>query len=164
MHIGFYDRGVDAKSATMRDPGTLGNLDHLSVQLLDDRGAECPRDLHDRLRIRDFAGIDARKHAIHQIGAHLALQVVVAPVEQMLQHQHPDHDLRRRAGTAATATLRPTSFECLRDDLNHRFVLEQRVDLSQPVGPQFVAVWQEDFEQTPLALSALNHARSFVAA
>jgi hypothetical protein len=27
-----------------------------------------------------------------------------------------------------------------------------------------VAVWQEDFEQTPLALSALNHARSFVAA
>jgi hypothetical protein len=49
----------------------------------------------------------------------------------------------------------------LRHHLNHRFVLEQRVDLAQPVGPQFVPIGQQNFEQTPLALSALNHARSF---
>jgi hypothetical protein len=51
----------------------------------------------------------------------------------------------------------------VRDDINHGLVLEQRVDLAQPVGPQFVAVWQQDLEQTPLPLSALNHARSFAA-
>jgi hypothetical protein len=58
--------------------------------------------------------------------------------------------------------LRPSRFERLRDDLNHCLVLEQRVDAPQPVGPQFVAIGQQHFEQTPLALSASDHARSFV--
>jgi hypothetical protein len=49
----------------------------------------------------------------------------------------------------------------VRDDVNHGLVLKQRVDLAQPVGPQFVPIGQQDFEQTPLPLSALNHARSF---
>jgi hypothetical protein len=79
----------------------------------------------------------------------------------MLQDQHPDDDLRRRAKPAAPATLRPSLLQALRHDLNHGLVLEQRVNLAQPVGPQFVAIGQENFEQTPLALSALNHARSF---
>jgi hypothetical protein len=48
------------------------------------------------------------------------------------------------------------------DGFNHAFVLEQRIDLAQPVGPQLVPIRQQNFEQTPLALSALNHARSFV--
>jgi hypothetical protein len=81
----------------------------------------------------------------------------------MLQDQHPNDDLRRRPRTAAPPTLRPARFEGLRDNLNHGFVLE-RVDLSQPVGPQFVSIRQQDFEQTSLSLSALNHARSFVEA
>ncbi len=34
------DRGVDAKSAAVRDPGTLRDLDHLAMQLLNDFGAE----------------------------------------------------------------------------------------------------------------------------
>ena len=62
---------------------------------------------------------------------------------------------------AAAATLRPARFKRLGHDLNHGLVLEQRVDLAQPVGPQFVPIGQQNFEQTPLALSALNHARSF---
>jgi hypothetical protein len=45
--------------------------------------------------------------------------------------------------------------------LNHGLVLEQGVDLAQPVRPQFVPIGQQDLEQTSLALSALNHARSF---
>src|SRR5262249_9241861 len=98
------------------------------------------------------------------IGANLVLQVVVTPVEQMLQNQHPDDDLRWRARPTASPTRRPARLERLRDDINHGLVLERRVDLAQPVGPQFVAVRQEDFEQTPLALSALNHARSFAEA
>src|SRR4029450_13965424 len=39
--------------------------------------------------------------------------------------------------------------------------LERGVDPSQPVGPQLVPIGQQHFEQTPLALFALNHARSF---
>ena len=33
--------------------------------------------------------------------------------------------------------------------------------LPQPVGPQLVSIGQQNFEQTPLALLPLNHARSF---
>jgi hypothetical protein len=50
------------------------------------------RDLQDRLGIGHVAGVDARKHPIHQIGAHLALHVVIAPVEQVLQDQQPNDD------------------------------------------------------------------------
>src|SRR5438094_5221244 len=85
----------------------------------------------------------------------------ITPVEQMLEDQHPNDDLRRRARPAAAPTLRPPRLERLRDDLNHRVVLEKRVDFPQPVGPQLVPVRQEDLEQIALALSALNHARSF---
>ena len=124
-------------------------------------GPKRARDLQDRLRVRHFAGIDPRERAIDQIRAHFVLQVVVAPVEQMLQHQHPDDDLGRRAGTSAATTLRPPRFERLGDHLNHGLVLEQRVDSPQPVGPQFVSIGQQHFEQTALALSASDHARSF---
>jgi hypothetical protein len=103
------------------------------------------------------------KHAIDQIGAHFAFQIVVPPVEQMLEHQHPNDDLGRCPRTTTAATLRPPRFEGLRDDFNHRLVLEQRIDAPQPVGPQFVSIGQQHFEQTPLALSASDHARSFEA-
>ena len=161
MHIRGYDRGVDAKSATVRDPGALRDVDHLPMQLRDDVRPEGPGDLQDRLRVGHVAGIDAREHPIHQVGADLAFQVVVTPVEQVLQDQHADDHFRRRARSSATPTLRPARFERVRDNLNHGLVLEQRVDLAQPVGPQFVAIGQQDFEQTPLPLSALHHARSF---
>jgi hypothetical protein len=162
VDIRFYDRGVDAKSAAVRDPGTPCDVDDLSMQLLDDVRAERSRDLQDRLRVGPLAGIDARERAIDQVGADFLLQVGVTPVEQMLQDQHPEDDLRRRAQTAAAPTLRPAGLERLRDDLNHGLVLEQGVDLARPVRPQLVPIWQQNFEQTPLALLALNHARSFV--
>ena len=112
----------------MRHPRTLGDLDYLSMQLLDDRRAERACDLQDRLRVWNLAGIDARKHPRHQIGPHFALQVVVAPVEQLLQHQHADRDVGRCPGPSAAATLRPVRFKRLGHHLNHSFVLEQRVD------------------------------------
>lgn len=47
LHIGFYDRSVDAKATTVRHPGTLRHVDDLPMQLLDDLRAERPRDLQD---------------------------------------------------------------------------------------------------------------------
>src|SRR6266852_2611248 len=61
LNVGFYDRGVDAKATAVRHPRTLRDLNHLSMQLLDDRRAEGPRDLQDRLGVGDFAGIDVRE-------------------------------------------------------------------------------------------------------
>ena len=163
VHIGFYDRRIDAKAAAVRHPRPLRHLNDLSMQLLDDLGAQRAGDLQDRLRIRHFVGVNAGERAIDQIRPHLLFQVVVAPVEQVLQDQHPNHDLRRCPRPAASTTLRPSRLERLRDDLNHGLVLEQRVDPPQPVGPQLVTIGQQHFEETPLALTASDHARSFVA-
>ncbi len=69
-------------------------------------------------------------------------------------------DFGRRPNRPSSA-LRPTFLESLSHDVNDGLVLAQRVDLAQPVGPQFVPVRQEDLKQTALPLSALNHARSF---
>ncbi len=124
-------------------------------------GPSAPRDLQDRLRVRHLARINAREGAIHQIGADLALEIVIAPIEEMLQDQHPQHDVGRCPGAPAAPTLRPARLERLDDRVNHGLVLEQRVDPPQPVGPQLVPVGQEHFEQTALALATLNHARSF---
>src|ERR687897_356193 len=38
VHIRFYDRGVDPKATTVRDPGTLRDVDDLPMQLRDDGG------------------------------------------------------------------------------------------------------------------------------
>jgi hypothetical protein len=59
------------------------------------------------------------------------------------------------------ATLRPPLLERLRHHLNHRVVLEQRIDLAEPIRPQLVTIGQQNLEQSPFALSSLNHARSF---
>ena len=45
------------------------------------------------------ARIDPREGAIDQIGAHFVLAIVVAPIELLLEDQHPPHDPRRCAGT-----------------------------------------------------------------
>src|SRR5262249_21110707 len=161
VHIGFYECGVDAKAAPVRDPGTLCDINDPPMQLLNDLRAECLRNLQDGLGVRYFLRINARERAIDQIRPDLALQVVVAPVKEMLQDEHPQYDLGGRAETPTVLALRPPRFGTLRHRFNHRFVLEQRVDPPQPIGPQLVTVGQQHFEQTALALSALDHARSF---
>jgi hypothetical protein len=57
--------------------------------------------------------------------------------------------------------LWPARLQTSRHRLNHGFVLEQRVDFAQPIGPQLVPIRQQDLKQTALALATLNHARSF---
>ena len=79
---------------------------------------------------RLITGVDASERPIDQVGADLLLQVVVAPIKQMLENQHANHDFGGRAETATTATLRPPTFEPLRQHLGHGLVLEQRVDLA----------------------------------
>jgi hypothetical protein len=161
VHIRFYDRGVDAKSAPVRDPGTLGDFNDLPMQLLDNLRTECARDLQDGLRVGHVAGIDACKCPIDQVRPDFVLQVVIAPIKQVLQNQHPDDDFGRRSEPPAASTLGPAFLERLGHHFNHGRVLEGGIDSSQPVGPQLVTIGQQNFEQTPLALSALNHARSF---
>jgi hypothetical protein len=47
-----------------RDPGTLGDLDDLAVQLRDHVRSERARNLQDSLRVRHFARVNAGEGAI----------------------------------------------------------------------------------------------------
>ena len=117
-----------------------------------------PRDLQDRLDVRHVAGIDARKRSVRQVAAYLMLQLVIAPIagasesasESRLRQGYPRRRLcgRRVSSPCATTSITATSssnVSILRNQSGHKCV---------PVG-------QQDFEQTPLSLAALNHTRSF---
>ena len=114
-----------------------------------------------RIIVRHIAGVDPREGTVDKVRANFVLQVVIAPIEQMLQNQHPNYDLGWRSESPPAPTLGPPFLQCLRDHVNHGVVLEGSVDSSQPVGPQLVAIRQQNLEQTPFALPTLNHARSF---
>ena len=107
MHVRFYDRRIDAKATAARHPRPLRHVDDLPMQLRHDVRTQRARDLQYGFRIGHFVRIDAGERAIHQIGPDFLLEIVVAPVEQVLQDQHADHDLRGRARTPPTSTLRP---------------------------------------------------------
>ena len=51
MHIRFYDRGVDAKSTPVRDPGTLRDFNDVTIHVLNHLRAQCPRDLESFSRL-----------------------------------------------------------------------------------------------------------------
>jgi len=129
VHIRFYNSGVDAKSTSVRHPARLATST-MAMQLLDDVRSERARDFQDRLRVWHFLGIDAGEGAMDQIGADLTFEIVIAPIEEMLQDQHPQHDIGRGPRASASPTLRPARLERLDDRINHGLVLEQCVDPS----------------------------------
>jgi hypothetical protein len=134
----------------------------LTVQLLDDLRAQRPRDLQDRLRVRHFPRIDAGEGAIDQIGADLALEIVIAPIEEMLQDQHPQHDVGRRPGAAPGADFAAGGPSSAWTTVSITASSSSSVSIRRnQSGQQLVPVCQEHFEQTALALATLNHARSF---
>jgi hypothetical protein len=82
-----------------------------------------------RVSVRQIAGIDTREGTTEQNNIRMTTSAGVP------------------SGSAAS-TLGPALFQRLGHDLNHGFVLKRRVDSSQPVGPQLVAIGQQDLEQT----------------
>jgi hypothetical protein len=75
------------------------------VNLLDHLGRHCQAPTSHRLCIGHLAGADAGEVAVHQIGAHLALQHAIAPVADVLEDQQAQYHLGRRAQPTATAAL-----------------------------------------------------------
>lgn len=106
-------------------------------------------------------GVKTREPAIYEIAPHLAFQVVVASVEQMLDVQHPNDNLGRCARSTASWTLRPPRLEsaCATTSIAASPSSSSSIFRSQS-GHSFRPATR--FEQTPLALSTLNHARSLL--
>src|ERR1019366_1022455 len=80
VDVGLHHGGVHAHSAPRRQSVGLGQLHEPLVNLLDHLGPHRHAPTSHRLCIRRLAGADAGEVAVHQIGAHLALQHAITPV------------------------------------------------------------------------------------
>jgi len=74
LEAGLHHGGVHAHSAPRRQPVDLSQLHKPLVNLLDHFGPHRHAPTSHRLCIRHLAGADAGEVAVHQIGAHLALE------------------------------------------------------------------------------------------
>jgi hypothetical protein len=92
------------------------------------------------LGIRHFGGADARELPVNQIGAHLALDHRKAPVADVLQQKHTQHDLGRDAQASARPALRVPFQKTFIDRVNQLFVFQDLVRLTHPWLPQFAGL------------------------
>jgi hypothetical protein len=91
---------------------------------------ELPETDH-RLGVRHIAHADAAEIAIRQAAAHFPFERLVAPVLQVLEHEHAQSDLRWRA----RSTLPMTLWMALREHLEHTIhqlgVVQSVIDTSK---------------------------------
>ena len=105
MNVAFHHRRIYPHLPSLRHPSLLRQFHHPLVQLLNDfRLDQLPQSCQG-LGVRHFFIPDPGKGAIHQIGPHLSLQHVVAPVPHVLQQQQAQHYFRRGLHSATNAAL-----------------------------------------------------------
>src|SRR5438270_2519282 len=114
-----------------------------------------------RLGIRRLAAAHTGEVAVNQVGAHLALQHVIAPVANVLEDQQPQHHLGRCARPTTTAAPGMSSRECLVHRTYDLLIRENPISMGHPAfakiahfpGDQAVA-------EAQLRSAHLNHVSS----
>ena len=91
--------------AAFGHPIILGYFHHPFVNLLDRRRPDRQAPAAHGLGVRHLRAAHARKIAVHQIGAHLALQHPIAPIAHVLEDQKTQHHFGRSAQPATGAAL-----------------------------------------------------------
>src|SRR5262249_58310056 len=112
----------------------------LDQQFLEDRLVQYVRQANQRLGVRHALAVDSAEGAVHQASAHLALAFIKAPVVQMLEDQHPKHDLGGGPQSTAALTLGMAPGQCRRDTIDESVVVEKGVDTSERGIPELVAL------------------------
>ena len=160
MDIGLHHCGVDAHPPAGRNPFRLRHLHEPFVHLLDGLRPDRQSPTADRLGVRHLAAADAGEVAVDQVGAHFALENLVAPVAHVLENEQAQHHLGRRAQPTATAALRmspPQRFVNRRDD---GFIVEQPIGVVHPSLAQVLHfVGDQSVAEAALGPPHLNHRR-----
>ena len=95
----------------------------------------------------------------------LALEHRVAPVAHVLEHQHPNHDIRRGALAPAGQTVRPARCQRVVDHLQQRRILQHPVDVPHPVFPKLTDfLGNKAVAEIKLATAQLKHVQAFLRA
>ena len=105
MDIGLHHRGVHPHLAPLHHPVVLRDLHHPFVDLFDHLRPQSHAPATHGLGIGRLGAAHAGEVAVHQIGAHFALEHDIAPVADVLEDQQPQHHFSRSALSAATAAL-----------------------------------------------------------
>ena len=137
---------------------------HQAVQQL----AQC-RAVHDltqsdhSLGVRDLARVDPAETPVHEAPGHLPLQLVVAPVAQVLERQHPQYHLGGRPRATSYRALPPPPAHHHHHGLDDVLILERLVDLPEPCLHEPFRLWQHQTEQhhlrqLELGVSSSDHA------
>ena len=106
VDIGLHHRGVDAHPPADRNPFRLRHFHEPFVHLIDGLRPDRQSPTADRLGVRHPAAADADEVAVDQVGAHFALENLVAPVAHVLENEQTQDHVGPRAQPAATAAFR----------------------------------------------------------
>jgi len=151
-------RGVHAHAPPRNHPAVPRYFHHPVLNLRNDLRPQCQAPAAHSLGVGRLAGADAGERPVHEIGAHLALQHLIAPVANVLQNQQPQHHLGRRADPTTTAALGTP----LGQRFVHRYgdvlVLQDLIDILHPDFPQILYLCgDQTIAEVPLRPSHLNH-------
>ena len=88
------------------------------------------------LGIRHLAAADPSEVAVDEIGTHLALEHLIAPVADVLEDEQSQHHLRRRTMPPAAAALGMSLAECFVHRSDDGIVIQDPVRMLHPVLTQ----------------------------
>jgi hypothetical protein len=114
----------------------------------------------DRLGVRHLAAADAGEVAVDQIGAHFALEHLVAPVAHVFENEQAQDHVGRRAETAAAAAFRMSPPQRLVNQTDDGFIVEQPIGVVHPLLAQILHfVCDQPVAETALQPPPLDHGR-----
>ena len=164
VNVGFDDGRIDPEAPPRNDSPLPTPRHQLRQQILEDRRVKQLGQTDQRLGVRDALAVDSAEGPIDQAPAHLPLALIEAPVVQVLEDQHPQHDGGGGPQAAAALTLGMALGQRLRNAIDERLVVEQHVDPAKRGIPELVGIGQEYFHEAALPVRSPHHGASGEAA
>jgi hypothetical protein len=136
VNIFFDYRRIDPHLAPFHNLLFLRHGHHPLVEVLDDLRFESQSPLiHDRV-VRNFTAAHSREGALDQVGPHLALHHLIAPVADVLEQEQAQHDFSGRAPPALGSALGAALGQGFVHAGKQLLIVEQLVGGPDPVVPQ----------------------------
>ena len=159
MDVGLHHRRVHAHPPPGGHAFVPSYLHQPLVNLLENLRPERHAPAAHRLGIRRLAAAHAGEVPVHQIGAHLALQHLIAPVADVLEDQQPQHHLGRRAASPAATALGMSFRQSLVHRRNNGLIRQHRIGVLHPVFAKIAhLLGNQPVAEAELPPPHLNHA------
>ncbi len=159
MDVGLHHRGIDTHLASLDHTLFLGDGHHSLVNLRDHLRSQRHAPAAHCLGIGHLAAAHAGKVAVHQVGPHLAFQLLVTPVADMFEGQQPQHHVGRRAASAAATAVGMALPQCVVDDRDNLLIGQHFVGVFHPVFAKIAHFLRDQpIPETELPSPHLNHA------